>query len=294
MKFLIKFVSRFFSFLLALLPRPVVRSLGGIVGFLWIDVFGVRRDVILKNLEIAFPEKSLTERKKLARQSVYNMGYGFAEVFTIPQLDEKWLKNYVVFEGEENIQKARAQGKGILALSMHLGTGDIGSSAIVMKGYPVTIITKVFKNKFVNDLWFAIRGGQGVKYIDAHSDSTSFDILKALKRQEAVVFVLDQFMGKPYGIATTFFGKKTGTAYGLALFAMKTKAPVVPFYTYEGADHKMHVVYGEEIPVKDLITDDKDASILAITQRFNDKIEEVVRKHPEQWMWVHRRWKDFE
>jgi len=272
----------------------VVRGLGGIFGFLWIDLLRVRRNIVLKNLDIAFPEWSPEKKIQVARQSVYNMGYGFSEFFTVPHLNKQWLEKCVVFEGEENYQKALQKNKGVLAMSLHLGNGDLGSSAVVMKGYPLTIITKVFKNQFFNDLWFSFRGAQGVKYIDAHGSSNSFDILKALKRQEGVTFVLDQVMGKPYGIATTFFGKKTGTAYGLALFAIKTQAPVIPLYTYEGEDKKMHVVFEPEIPIQDLISEDKEASIVAITQRFNDKIEEIVRKHPEQWMWVHRRWKDFE
>ena len=294
MKSLIKFFIRVVSYFLFLLPRSWVRALGSVIGFLWVDFFRVRRDVIFGNLKIAFPEWSEEKRIQIGRKSVYNMGHGFFEFFTVPHLNKKWLETQVVFEGQENLQKARAEGKGILALSLHLGNGDLGSTAIVMNGQPVTIITKVFKNPFFNDLWFSFRGAQGVKYIDAHGDKTSFDILKALKRQEAVVFVLDQFMGKPYGIATSFFGKQTGTAYGLSLFAMRTKAPVVPIYTYEGADHKMHVVFEPAVPVLDLVSEDKEASTLAITQRFNDKIEEVIKKHPEQWMWVHRRWKDFE
>jgi KDO2-lipid IV(A) lauroyltransferase len=268
--------------------------LGGIIGFLWVDFFRIRRDVIFSNLAIAFPEWPEEKRRRVGRASVYNMGHGFFEFFTVPFLNKKWLEKQVVFEGEKNLQKAREQGRGILALSLHLGNGDLASSAIAMKGQPVTIITKTFKNQFINELWFSFRGAQGVKYIDAHGDKTSFEILKALKRQEMVVFVLDQFMGKPYGIATQFFGQETGTAYGLSLFAMRTKAPVVPVYTYEGTDNKMHVVFEPEVPVLDLVGADKDASTLAITQRFNDKIEEIIKKHPEQWMWVHRRWKDFE
>ncbi|MBS1970563.1 MAG: lysophospholipid acyltransferase family protein [Bdellovibrionales bacterium] len=294
MRSLIKSFIKFLSYLLFLLPRSFVRWIGGSIGFLWVDFFRVRRDVIFGNLDIAFPDWTTEKKHQVGRESVYNMGRGFFEFFTVPHLNQQWLQNHVVFEGEENLQKALEKGKGILGLSLHLGNGDLGSSAIVMKGQPVTIITKVFKNQFFNDLWFSFRGAQGVHYIDAHGDKTSFDILKALKRKEIVVFVLDQFMGKPYGIATKFFGKKTGTAYGLSLFAMRTKAPVVPIYTYEGEDQKMHVVFEPEIPVEDLVTDDKDASTLAMTQRFNDKIEEIVKKHPEQWMWVHRRWKDFE
>lgn len=294
MKSLIKFFIKGVSYFLYLLPRSWVRKLGGVIGFLWIDFFRIRRDVVFSNLQIAFPTWSEEQRIRVGRQSVYNMGYGFFEFFTVPHLNKKWLETQVVFEGEENLRKALEQGKGILGLSLHLGNGDLGSSAIAMNGQAVTIITKVFKNQFFNDLWFSFRGAQGVKYINAHGDKTSFDILKALKRQEVVVFVQDQFMGRPFGIENYFFGRKTGSAYGLSLFAMRTKAPVVPIYTYEGDDHKIHVVFEPALPILDLVEENKEASILAITQRFNDKIEEIVKKHPEQWMWVHRRWKDFE
>jgi KDO2-lipid IV(A) lauroyltransferase len=271
-----------------------VRGLGSFIGFLWVDFFRVRRKVIFGNLDIAFPEWSQEKKIQVGRESVYNMGRGFFQFFTIPHLDQKWLETQVVFEGEENYKKALGKGKGVLLMSLHIGNGDIGASAVVMKGYPLTIITKIFKNEFFNDLWFSFRGGKGVKYIDAHGKSTAFDILKTLKRQEGVIFVIDQFMGKPFGIASTFFGRKTGTAYGLALFALKSKAPILAIYTYEGADNKMHVVFGEEVPIEDLVSDDKETSMVAMTQRFNDKIEEIVRQYPEQWMWVHRRWKDFE
>lgn len=275
-------------------PRGVLRACGQFLTFLWFDFFRIRRKVIDENLQRAFPNMSSAERRRAGRASVFNMGAGFLEILMIPFLTKTWLDEEVVFEGEENYQAALAKGKGVLAMSLHLGNGDLGSSATVMKGYPLTIITKIFKNPFINDLWFSFRSGQGVKYIDAHGPSTSFDILKALKRQEGVVFVVDQFMGKPYGIATTFFGVKTGTAYGLALFALKSKAPVVPIYAYRGPANKLHVVFEPEVPVMDLLVDDKNTAMVAITQRFNDKIESIIRKHPDQWMWVHRRWKEFE
>lgn len=275
-------------------PPWVLRAFGSFIAFLWIDLLRVRRKVIDDNLQIAFPEWNRSQRLRVGRESVYHMGWGFFEILTVPFLTRKWLEEKVVFEGEENYKAALAKGKGVLVMSLHLGNGDLGSSAIAMKGYPLTIISKIFKNKSLNDLWFAFRSGQGVKYIDAHGASTSFDILKTLKRQEGVVFVVDQFMGRPFAVETTFFGRKTGSAYGLALFAVKTKAPVVPVYTFRGDDGKMHVVFEPEVPLQDLPIDDKNIAMVAITQRFNDKIEEIVRKHPEQWMWVHRRWKEFE
>ena len=139
-----------------------------------------------------------------------------------------------------------------------------------------------------------ITNGKGVKYIDAHSPTNAFEIFKALKKNSMVAFVVDQFMGKPFGIATQFFGKRTGSAYGLALFAQKTKSPIVPVYTYEGSDKKMHVVFEPVIDINPFIVEDKTQSLQNITQHFCDKVEEIIRRHPEQWMWVHRRWKDIE
>lgn len=294
MKSLLKYFARAIGKMIFLAPRWVLRSLGGFLAFLWIDLFRIRHKVIDSNLQIAFPTMSPKVRRRIGRASVYNMGWGFFEILMVPFLTRQWQDSEVVYEGEHNYRAALDKGKGVLAMSLHLGNGDLGSSAAVMKGFPLTIITKIFKNPFLNDLWFTFRSGQGVRYIDAHGSSTSFDILKALKKQEGVVFVVDQFMGRPFGIETRFFGKKTGTAYGLALFALKTKAPVVPIYAYRGAENKMHVVFEPEIPVLDLANDDKNTAMVAITQRFNDKIEDIIRRHPEQWMWVHRRWKDFE
>lgn len=294
MKKLITVLVRFLCILIGFFPRRWIRGLGYLFGFLWFDLLRIRQRVILDNLDRAFPKMSSVEKLKIGRKSVYAMGANFSEFFMIPSLNQKWLENSVVFEGLEYVEEALKMEKGLFLLSMHIGNGDMAATAISMKGIPITLITKTFKNKLMNDLWFSIRGHQGVKYIDAHGKNNAFEILKALKQNRSVVFVLDQFMGKPFGIATTFFGIKTGTAYGLALFYLKTKSPIIPIYTYEGNDQKMHVVFCPVLKLDHLIDDDKDHSILRLTQYFNDIIEEKVRKHPDQWMWVHRRWKEFE
>ena len=128
-----------------------------------------------------------------------------------------------------------------------------------------------------------------MKTIDPHGTRTPFEVLKAIGKNECVIFVLDQFMGKPYGIENTFFGRKTGTAYGLALFAIKTGSPVLPLYTYRDEKLRTHMVFLEEIPLEKI--EDRDLQIKVMTQKYTDKIEEIVRQKPGQWMWVHRRWK---
>lgn len=293
MNILLKIFVKFMTTLSSMLPRNVLRKMGSWIGFLWWDVFGFRKTIVLDNLNRAFPEWSLQKKKSVGRESVYQLGYNFGEFFLIPSIDEKWVEKNAVIHGWENVLEAQQKGKGILFLTLHVGNGDLGANIVVMKGQPLKIITKVFKSKWLNDLWFSVRGAKGVQHIDAHAPNNAFEIFKALKNNEGVIFVLDQYMGPPYGVKTKFFGHDTGTAYGLALFAQKSKAPVLPIYTYQGPDRKIHIVIEPPVDIQDCLSTDKDETILKITQRFCDKTEEIIRKFPEQWMWVHRRWKDF-
>lgn len=273
-------------------PKPLRWAFGVFLGTLWFDVLRLRRFTILKNLSIAFPDKSFQERKRIARLSMYNLCYNFVEFFLLPFMGQRWLKKDVVFHGFENYQRAQAKGKGVLLLSLHLGNGDIGIAAMSLFGLRIHVISKKFKNAFLNQLWFGTRERIGTKFMEPHGSSLAFDILKACRQNESVIFVIDQFMGRPYGIETTFFGRKTGTAYGLALFAMKTKAPVLPVYTYRDAQLRTHVVFEEEIQVEKI--EDKDLQIRHMTQKYNDRVESIIRRFPDFWMWVHRRWKRWE
>jgi Kdo2-lipid IVA lauroyltransferase/acyltransferase len=141
----------------------------------------------------------------------------------------------------------------------------------------------------LDDIWFSVRGRFGTQFIAPRN--SSYEILKALKSKGCVIFVLDQFMGPPLGVKTEFLGRETGTAMGLALFAHKTGAPVVPCYTRRKADGRYVVCFEPEVPFEDF--DDKNKNVQYMTQKYTDRIEAIVRKYPEQWMWIHRRWKVF-
>ena len=287
------FFLKTISWITLRIPVRLLHVMSYWVGFLWFDVFGFRKKIILQNLDIAFPEWSAAKKKAVGRESVYNLGYNFSELFLIPGMTPKWAEKNIVFDGWEHVENALAQKKGLFFLTLHLGNGDLATKATSLRGLEVNMITKRFKTPWFDQLWFTLRGGKGIRYIDSHSPTNAFEILKALKRNAAVVFVLDQFMGKPFGIETQFFGRTTGTAYGLAVFCQKSKAPVIPVYTYHAHDGKLHVVFEPSLDTQKFIVEDKDRAIKDLTQSFNDKLEEIVRRHPEQWMWVHRRWKDF-
>ena len=109
-----------------------------------------------------------------------------------------------------------------------------------------------------------------------------------------MTFVMDQFMGQPFGVETKFFGKTTGTAYGLALFAMKTKAPVIPLYTRWDVSQKLHIYFDAPVDLSPYITEDIEENKVTITSHFNSILEKIIAQYPEDWMWIHRRWKTFE
>lgn len=273
-------------------PKRLRWAMGVFLGTLWFDILKLRRWTVLKNVTIAFPDESHEERLRIARESMFHLCYNFIEFSQLPFLNKKWVENEVVLHGLENFERARGKGKGVLILSLHVGNGDVGLAALAIKGFRLHVISKKFKNRFLNQLWFGVREKMGTRFLSPHGSSLAFDILKACRQQESVVFVTDQFMGKPYGIESTFFGRKTGTAYGLALFAMKSKAPVLPVYTYRDAELRTHIVFEEEIAFEKI--EDKDLQIRLMTQKYNDRVESIVRRYREQWMWVHRRWKKWE
>lgn len=280
------------AWFLGLIPRKIQWGMGQVIAFLWWDVFRLRRFTLYRNISIVFPDAGKEEKLKIIRGSLANMGYNFLEILQIPRYRAEDVDRDFVFEGVANYEAARAKNKGLLFLSLHLGNGDLGVTAMSLKGIHVHLISKKFRNPTANRIWFGLRETKGTRFIDPHGRETPFQILKALKNKEAVTFVLDQFMGKPYGIPTRFFGRKTGTAYGLALFATKTRAPVVPVYSYRDADLRIHVVFEPEVPLVE--NEDKDLQMSEMTQRYNGVLEKLILRHPEQWMWVHRRWKKWE
>src|SRR6185312_11741753 len=249
MIFLTNLLAYSLAFFSWILPRPLRWAVAVILGILWFDIFRFRRLTILKNLTIAFPEWSKQKRIQVGRRSIFHLCYNFLEFCLLPFCGQGWLKNQVIFHGFENFEQALAKGKGVLILTGHIGNGDMAIAAIVLKYGGLHVISKKFRNRFVNQLWFGVREKMGTHFIDPHGRATAFDILRACRQKESVVFVIDQFMGKPFGIETTFFGRKTGTAYGLALFALKTEAPVVPMYNYRDELGRIHLVCEPEIPV---------------------------------------------
>lgn len=289
MKPLIGFFFKSLSFAVSRLPRWVNEALGDAIGFLWFDIFRIRRQVALDNVAIAFPDATEERKIAIARASMSNLGRTLVEYALFPFFGKASIDRHFEINGLEYVHAALERKKGAIFLTLHLGNGDFGIAALSRIGLPIHLISKEFKSRWLNDLWFGMRKKHGTRFISP--EKSSFEILRALRRNEIIIFVLDQFMGPPIGVRTKFFGKETGTAAGLALMAERTGAPVLPSYTYRLPDGRHRIVF--EPPIELLDDSLRDKNFSAMTQIYTDKIESIVRRHPEQWMWIHRRWKDF-
>ena len=157
MSFLAFSVVRLFAGFVHRLPRSFQWRLGQILGWLWWDVFRLRRFTLYRNITIVFPNASKEERVRIIKESLVHLGFTFIEVMTIPAMTKEWVDENVVFDGIENYQKAKAKGKGVLFLSLHLANGDLGATALSLEGFPLHLISKKFKLKWLNDILWRIR-----------------------------------------------------------------------------------------------------------------------------------------
>lgn len=288
MKLLIRILFNAWSFLLSLLPMKVQLFIGKFLGWIWYDVIRLRRQIVLDNLDIAFPDLDPEEKVRIGRRSLENTATTFIEFLRIFRVSAKDKKLFHI-EGLEHLHRALEQKRGALLLTQHIANGDWATVGLALHDVNIHVISKSFKLKALNEVWFELRAKIGTTLIKDRN--TSYAILKALKKNKPVVFVLDQFMGPPIGIRTKFFGKETGTAMGLAIIARRSGAPVLPVYTLRNADGTTLIHFDPEIPF--IESPDQENTVQDMTQVYCDKVEQYVRKFPEQWMWVHRRWKVF-
>jgi KDO2-lipid IV(A) lauroyltransferase len=282
-------VRRVLGIIVLTVPRFVWVGLAWALALLWFDVFRIRRSVAVANVLRAFPEFDHNKANRIARASIYHLAMNLVEFVYMPVFEARHLSRFFVMHGYHHLETARSNGRGALLLGLHLGNGDFSIAALSRSGMPVHLISKEFKARWLNRLWFGMRGRHGTRFIPV--EKSSFDILRALRNNELVIFVLDQFMGPPSGVPTKFFGHPTGTAAGLAVFADRTRSPVIPCFTYRDTSGISHMVFEAPLPFVEGTT--KEDTVARMTQIYTDEVERIVRLHPEQWMWIHRRWKNF-
>ncbi|MCK6553180.1 lysophospholipid acyltransferase family protein [Candidatus Binatia bacterium] len=276
--------------LFAALPRTWALRLGACLG----DVFYVldRRDrrVALENLRLAFPEKCAAEHRRILRVSCRNLGRVGAEFCHLPSLDAAALRRVVELDDADRATAERVfnSGRGAVIVSGHVGNWELLAYAFALLGYPVTLVHRPMHNARVDAFVSALRTRPGTRNIP--KKSAAKEVIRTLKRGGIVVIPSDQNQTRSFGVFVNFFGKAACTSPGAARLAMLTGAPVYPvFLVRDGETGRHHVEVLPEVPMVD--TGDREADIVANTQRCSDAIEAMIRRYPEQWIWFHKRWK---
>ena len=274
--------------ILGILPRPLARALG--IGIGWVVyLLHVRlRQVGMRNLALAFPEKSAAQRARILRGEFTSLGRQLAEVCQIPKYTPENVDQVVVYEGFENYERARARGKGVLFLTAHFGGWELSAFTHSMHGHWMHVVVRPMDNPYLDRLLRDYRTMHGNKIVD--KDDFVRGLLAAMKAGEVVGILMDTNMTPPQGVFVDFFGIPACTASGLARIALRTDAAVVPGFTiWDPGLRKYRLRFD---PAVELIrTGHLEADIVANTRQFTQIIEDYVRQYPEQWLWVHRRWK---
>ena len=269
------------------LPRPLARTAG--ISLAWSVYFLHRklRRVGMSNLELAFPERSVSERRNILRGVFTSLGRHAAEVCLFPKYTRENVSKVVVYEGFENFERALARGKGVLFLTGHLGAWELSAFAHSLYGYPLGIVMRPLDNPYLDRLTRRYRTMHGNKTVDK---DFARGLIAAMRQGETVGVLMDTNMIASQGVFVDFFGISACTASGLARVALKTDAAVVPGFTiWDPQLQKYRLRF--DPPVKLIRTNDREADVITNTQQFTKVIEDYVRRYPEQWLWVHRRWK---
>jgi KDO2-lipid IV(A) lauroyltransferase len=211
-----------------------------------------------------------------------------AEVCLFPRYNKENVSEVVVYDGFENFECANKRGKGVLYLTAHLGGWELSAFAHSLCGHPLHVVMRGMDNPYLDRLVQRYRTMHGNSAVD--KDNFVRGLLSAMKAGETVGILMDTNMTPPQGVFVDFFGLPACTASGLARIALRTDAAVVPGFTvWDPALGKYRLRFE---PALELIrTGDDEADIVANTALFTKVIEDFVRRYPDQWLWVHRRWK---
>ncbi|HXY52369.1 MAG TPA: lysophospholipid acyltransferase family protein [Terriglobales bacterium] len=270
------------------LPRPWARAAGIALGQVVYLLHGKLRRVGMRNLEMVFPEKRFRERRRILRGEFTSLGRQLAEVCLFPRYTRQNVSEVVIYDGYENFEQAAQRGKGVLFLTGHLGGWELSAFAHALYGHPLRFVMRPLDNPYLDRLVRHYRTLHGNTAIA--KDDPVRELLRAMREGATVGILMDTNVMPPQAVFVDFFGIPAGTASGLARIALRTDAAVVPGFTvWDPALGKYRLRFDPAVPL--VRTGDTAADVLANTQQFSKVIERFVRQYPDQWLWVHRRWK---
>ena len=277
------------STFIRVLPLPLALLLGRSLGTLIYFVQPRRRRKALVNLRLAFPEKSEEECRGLLRENFRQLGLTGIEMLRLDLYRHpQTVKNSFVVNGIEEVQQALALKKGCFLLTGHIGFWEAGCILMPLHGIPTDLIYKQMKNPYVKKRILALREATGTRAIEKRHAARK--ILRSLGDNRAVAVLIDQRVSRREGVVVNFFNRPVNATPIIAMMAIKQGTPIVPAFSRRLPEHRYEISFAPMItfPQED---NPSPETVIAATQLLTDQIEAAVRRSPEQWFWVHDRWR---
>jgi KDO2-lipid IV(A) lauroyltransferase len=270
------------------IPRFAAYPAAEILAALGFRLAGRQRRAGVRNLEMAMPHLSEAARDEILRGAFSTLGRLLVEVSHFPDLNKNNIAEHVVYEGLEHYENAVKRGKGVIFLTGHFGAWELSCFAHSLYGHPMKFVVRELDNARVGKLIESYRGLAGNTPIDKRHASR--DILKALRNNETVGILVDQNTTRDEGVFADFFGIPAATTPAIATLALRTGAAVVPGFLIWDRKTRKHRLHFDE-PMEMIITGDPTRDIQENTRACNAVLEGMIRQYPDQWLWIHRRWK---
>jgi KDO2-lipid IV(A) lauroyltransferase len=248
----------------------------------------LRRRVTLENLKMAFPDKNPGEIRKIAKSVYRNMAIVAAEFFDLPSWTRETIGRIVAVEGLEHCIAALKKKRGLLLFGAHFGNWELAAAAIPLFLKPVVVIYRPLDNAILEHLVTRVRQSTGNTVLA--KDSAMWPMLRVLRKNGILGLLIDQNTGQWEGVFVDFFGMPACTTNGPALLALHTGAPVIPVFIVRQDDGRYRIIFSPEVDI--IQTEDREKDVIENTRNFTAVIEKMVRRYPDQWLWVHHRWKE--
>jgi Kdo2-lipid IVA lauroyltransferase/acyltransferase len=273
---------------LGCLPRMLARTIGMLVANILFSILPPLRRAAEFNLRLAFPELPEKARRDILKRTVRNLGFMAAEFARLPGYTRDNIENTILLDGFENFAAAERRGKGVLFLTGHVGAWELGPFAHALYSRPIYFLVRPIDNPRVDALVNQYRGASGNRPIKKNESARS--VLRILHEGGVVGVLADQNTVPAEAVFADFFGVPAATTSGIARLARRTGAAVVPAFNYwDPQIRKYRLRYEPALEL--VVTADEERDIRNYSERFNQVIEDYVRHFPDQWLWVHRRWK---
>ncbi len=279
-------VRSIFAFI-GMFPLKTSMKIGKNIGKILASLVPKLKKTANRNLEIALPDLSDDEKSEILHGCLQSLGRQLGLVSHFKKFTHEEVQNLVEFEGREIFEKAHAQGKGMLIFTGHFGSWEVFNLLPPAFGYPVNVLVRRIDNPKVEAFVDSFRTWFGGKTIDKTKSARA--MFRLLENGEMLGVMADLNAQEREGVFVDFFGIPASTTTSIARLALKTDAIVMPVFAVWNEDKQKYVVHFEQ-PIKFAKGENDDENIRVLTQKVTNAVEKYVRKYPEQWMWIHKRW----